>query len=133
SGNEVEDGLGVDGGARVVVHMQVSIDDRAGVEADGDAMRELEAYVPSQHPEQIAGGAEAVPGPEPDAAARVADAAPEVGRVAVLPEVLPGDEVMRAGGHRQLERRDVHAPVIRGAQGLAAFPVAARRTDERRS
>ena len=35
SGNEVEDGLGVDGGARVVVQMQVSIDDRAGVEADG--------------------------------------------------------------------------------------------------
>jgi hypothetical protein len=111
--------------------VEVREENRVRLESHGDAAREMEANLRRQHPEQVR-VARAVLRPETRAAGDVRDSIPEVGRVPILADILPDDEVMSPLGRLDLEAGYVDRLPVRCDRVLACLPVATRGNDERR-
>ena len=131
--NEVEHRLRGDRSRRVVVKMEVRVDDRVRLETYRHAGREADPLRRRRHhAEQVCVADEGVLRAKADAARRILDAGPEVGARLILAEVLPQHEVVRPGRDVQLEAGDVHRPAVRRDRVLAALAVGAGLDDERR-
>src|SRR5262245_65847601 len=102
SRDEVEHRLAQDVAVRVVVEMEVRIDDSVRLEPDGHTRRETDALAGRQHPEHVRVDG-AVLGSEPRTPRGERDAAPELGRVAIRTDLLPADERVRSGSGLELE------------------------------